>query len=466
MITPLRRPLRTPLKRNLLSQGVIDSALVNLDERGILSTAGVIDEWTSSGTGGSAFDLDVPLGTQANLKPHDSGSALFYGASGDFISTPNSVAASQTGSIVLFASLRADDNTPATDVGIISKYTTTGDQRSYRLFVNNTPTGRATMVISTDGTFEAANEAISTAPVGIADGTDYWLFGVCDFSTPDITFHISLASRDATPAQAFADDSTFQLGDPVSITGTSIFDGTAPINISGINSGTAELFNGSVYKSGVIPGIDPTATPAVSFDARDGANKTGIASDTFVSSETGETYTMAGNTFIQNTGHLGFRTIGGAALETTAGQDMVPPLTLFFVVQFNDPTPAADQFVFDARSDAAKSVRVFTDFSNSNRLTLDCGGTPIVLTATYSTDIQLITVRHNGDATTSITSSILGTISGDAGTETLDFVTIAADLAGANTSAELMMAGLGYDEGLTDSQVLEAQARLIQKFRL
>jgi len=99
MITPLRRPLRMPLKRNLISQGVIDSALVNLDERGIVGSTPVT-AWLNSGTGGSAFDLDVVLGTGANLTRisvagHDSvnssGSAGLESTAGQTINFPMTI---------------------------------------------------------------------------------------------------------------------------------------------------------------------------------------------------------------------------------------------------------------------------------------------------------------------------------------------------------------------------------------
>ena len=135
MIKPLRTPLRTPLKRNLVSQGVIDSAIVNLDDRGIASSSGVITEWTNSGTGGSAYDLDVILGTGANLKPHDIGSALFYGASGDYISTPDSVANSISGDSTFIAYVGMDDWTPSGNETFVAKYTTIGS--ICKLFIYN-----------------------------------------------------------------------------------------------------------------------------------------------------------------------------------------------------------------------------------------------------------------------------------------------------------------------------------------
>ena len=50
-----------------LGKKLVSKALVNLNETGIVTDgSGYVTEWTNSGSGGSAYDLDVPVGTLAN----------------------------------------------------------------------------------------------------------------------------------------------------------------------------------------------------------------------------------------------------------------------------------------------------------------------------------------------------------------------------------------------------------------
>ena len=58
-----------------------------------------------------------------------------------------------------------------------------------------------------------------------------------------------------------------QLGDTVTTTATSIYDSAEPLEIGSTASGTSELFEGKISRAVVIPSTDPTATPAVDFNA-------------------------------------------------------------------------------------------------------------------------------------------------------------------------------------------------------
>ena len=413
------------------------------------------------------------------------------GTGGTYVSQPDSVANSITGDIDIRTRLVMTDWTPAGISAVVAKlFSGATGNASYALQVNTL--GNLTFLGYSDAITGADINVTSTLTNGFTNGDVAWVRATVDvddgFGNHVVKFYTGTTTvLDSTQV------TWVQLGDTVTTAGTHVLNDSATVlEIGSIVNGTVQNLDGHVYKVEIFDGYDGAGTlrvemdpadadfltdwtlngnaaittPALktAFNAKDGGNKSGVANDTFVSSEVAETWTMHGNTFIQNTGYPVTNPNGSVGLETAVGQDVVPPMTLFFVVKFHDPTPSADQFIFDARANAAKSVRVFTDFSNSNRLTLDCGGTPIVLTAAYSTDIQIITVQHNADATTAITSSVLGSISGDAGTETLDFGTFFADLAGANTSQLLAAEAIGYHRELAAWEVGEVQSFLVNKW--
>ena len=150
---------------------IINNALVWLKEDGITGTSAVT-EWTNSGTGGANYDLDVVVGTGANLKPHPSGSCLLYGASGDYASTPDSAAASITGDIEIIARINPDDNTPSATKTILAKRKATG-HRAY--FLNLNTNGTLALFTSPDGLQANQVSGTSTVTNGQTDGTPWWV---------------------------------------------------------------------------------------------------------------------------------------------------------------------------------------------------------------------------------------------------------------------------------------------------
>ena len=76
---------------------IINEALVDID----MDYANGVSDIPNQGTGGSGYDLDTNVGTEANRKLHPTGSCLLFGASGDYASTPDSAANSITGDIDL-----------------------------------------------------------------------------------------------------------------------------------------------------------------------------------------------------------------------------------------------------------------------------------------------------------------------------------------------------------------------------
>ena len=149
-----------------------------------------------------------------------------------------------------------------------------------------------------------------------------------------------------------------------------------------------------------------------------------------------------------------------------SGVTLVAPLTIFIVAKFTDASPAADQFLFDAHSGATKKLRLFSDFSNSNKWTLDAGGTPKALTEAYDNDAHIFTIEYNADATTKLTVSGVGNVTGDAGSNEWDYCSTFMDIDGSNTMVGWIGEILIYDSALSASEILQNQNFLSMKWGL
>jgi hypothetical protein len=203
------------------------------------------------------------------------------GVTSNWASTPDSDAidaACASGRIGGAIHLAAADWTPAAIQCVWSKFLTTGNQRSHRLFINTN--GRPQLRISDTGATEITINA--TAAPTITNGDDLWLgydFLGSDGSGNRVTkFYISTDGVTWT-----------QLGATVTTAGTlNIFSGTAAVAIgAAAASGAGSMFVGDVYyadfRSG---GIDGTIV--AKFDAKKFASKN-IAT---AQADTGETWTI------------------------------------------------------------------------------------------------------------------------------------------------------------------------------
>jgi hypothetical protein len=169
----------------------------------------------------------------------------FPGSASNYASTPDSTANSIVGDLDLRAHVAMDDWTPATNNRtILSKWTESGNQRSYALAVQVTD-GRLVFSWSADGT--AVLSAVSTASPTVVDGGKLWIRATIDVDNGaagrDVKFW---TSTDYNPDTG--EGTWNQLGSTVTTGGvTSIFNGTAPLAVNGHNVGAAFNFPGKVY---------------------------------------------------------------------------------------------------------------------------------------------------------------------------------------------------------------------------
>lgn len=247
----------------------------------------------SSGATGAriAGERDLFQGTLANRPVYLQYAGTKYGylngTAGNYFSTPDSAAVSPTTAVDIIAGISLADWTPGTTTAVVSKWLTTGDQRSVRL--NVTTTGTLLLSWSVLGTAASAGSAQSDAAVGVADGSFKYIRGtlavggangVANFYTSDDRITWTQLGTANVPA----------------IGCTAIYDSTTNLEVGGIG-GTAELFTGRVYYASISKTIPATpltdsGTPTAVF------NPALYTSGTTFTASTGEVWTINGGAHI------------------------------------------------------------------------------------------------------------------------------------------------------------------------
>lgn len=226
------------------------------------------------------LDMETGVGLPGVVTPYHATQYLnLPGASGDYASTLDSAALDITGDIELIAYAASDDWTNGASQNLVSKWLAGGNQRSYSFGVAST--GILYLDISTDGI--ATTQATSAAP-SLGDRTGYWL-RVTRVSATGVTAFYK--SSDA-PSTALADITWTQITTAGSTTAGAIFAGTALGEVGARSGGTVGIFDGKIYSAYVYNGIGGTLV--ASFDANDGS----VGGTSWVSSDTGETWTTQG----------------------------------------------------------------------------------------------------------------------------------------------------------------------------
>jgi hypothetical protein len=178
------------------------------------------------------------------------------GIAGNYASTPDHSALDITGDIDVRVHVKPPDWTPALPRVLVAKYTTTGNQRSWRLYID---AGGLYFQWSTDGS--ATVSAQATAAVPFSDGAAGWVRAALDVdngsSQSAVTFYTSSDGQSWT-----------QLGTVVTNAGaSSIFSGSGPLEVGAHTSGTTQFVEAGtiVYAAEVRSGIGGTVVAAPSF---------------------------------------------------------------------------------------------------------------------------------------------------------------------------------------------------------
>lgn len=204
---------------------------------------------TARSSGGATWTLN---GNAEIVAAAERRSLRLSGASGMYVSTPDSVALSITGDIDLRWFGVLDDWTPGTSQVLISKTNT--NQLSYQMFISTD--GRLNFNVSGNGTaYNLVNNA-STLPLGIADASPKWL-------------RCTLATGTGGWILYTSDNGTIwtTVGSGTGTAGA-IFDSTSILHIGANFGGGANNLTGNVYYAEVRNGIAGTIVANPDFSTR------------------------------------------------------------------------------------------------------------------------------------------------------------------------------------------------------
>lgn len=214
------------------------------------------------------------------------------GVVGNYASRADAAAVSITGDLDLRANVALNDWTPTTDQPLIAKWNSSGNQRSYLLYVLAT-TGRLILTWSIDGTSGSAPFASSTVSPTVSDMSSLWVRATLDVDNGAggyvVTFYTS-------PDGVIWS----QLGSTVTgASTTSIFDSTAMVEMGTLSSGVSTPASGRWYRAQIYNGIDGTLV----FDAN-------FATASKLATSFTESSSNAATVTINSSGDLGARISG------------------------------------------------------------------------------------------------------------------------------------------------------------
>lgn len=204
------------------------------------------------------------------------------GSAGDYASTPDSAALDIVGDIDLRARVAAVDFSSGASQAVVTKWNTTGDQRSYWLGINGS--GGVEFAWSAFGTLISTVVVTFTPSVAFVDGVASWFRVTLDVDDGSGNFVVRLYLS--------ADGVTWTLDNTFSPpTTTSIYSSTATLNIGADSAGTASNFSGKIFNTQVYNSAGTLAASFAGSDAVSGATSV-------VSSATSEVYTCNGTAVI------------------------------------------------------------------------------------------------------------------------------------------------------------------------
>lgn len=198
------------------------------------------------------------------------------GTAGNYASTPDSAANSITGDIDVRVRLRRKKLAPSSFQTLIAKAGSDNTSFSLRL----KPDTGLDLILSEDGltanrVFKGSGDKLNTF---YGNDDEFEIRFTIDFTASELKFWHRIEEQDAW----------LQLGSAATPGVTALFDATSALGIGGESDGSLPA-NGGILRAQMYNGIDGTL--AVDFNASD----TIMGDTSFVSSTTGETWTINGS---------------------------------------------------------------------------------------------------------------------------------------------------------------------------
>ena len=235
-------------------------------------------DWSSSNVGVVPNALSARGGWYLSFYKELSSYGYNMTSAGDFFSTPDSVANSITGNISFIIDVSLNDWTPTVGNCLVAKDGVSAGTRSYQFAVRTD--GKLQLAFSINGT--AIITAVSTVAPSFIDGNRYHVAVERESTTGKVRFYTGTNRLNLT-----------LLGTEVTSTSGAIADTSATVQFGNLSSLAYEL-SGKVFDSEIYSGLAVTdninAILKVDFDPTDWTT-----GSTWVSADTGETWTLNGN---------------------------------------------------------------------------------------------------------------------------------------------------------------------------
>jgi hypothetical protein len=247
-----------------------------------------------------------------------------------------------------------------------------------------------------------------------------------------------------------------------------LVDSSHEFEIGSDTSGTDNKATGNFGRVVLLNSTDPTATPVLDFNPADATANT----STWVSSGAGgETWTIQGDAFVNTTDYAAVYVNDDVGLETTAGQTISSPGTVFMVFKYTEGSVSDAYFLHDARSDSDARWKGINSNPNREFGVGQGSGSEIQITPAYDTDMHVVSEHFNGDATTKLIVSGLASVTGNVGSDDWDFATFFTSYDGPTTPSYNEYVGamweiIVFDSALTDSEAGTIRNHLLTKYGL
>jgi hypothetical protein len=225
-------------------------------------------------------DVDLANGISMNIEePY----ANLTGASGAYVSTPDSAAVSVTGDLDLRLDLSMADWTPGAGVALLSKWDIGGSSRSYHFLVFDDGQLRFQWRNAAGSTTDRFSGSVPS----FTNDTRYQVRVTLDVDNGSGQHEVKFFTRSAGN-DLLSNTGWTQLGSTFTGSGTtSIFDGTATVGL-GTTNGTNNRLTGRVYRASISNAIG--GAPVAEFNPLRDASLPA----TTVVAQTGETWTLNG----------------------------------------------------------------------------------------------------------------------------------------------------------------------------
>ena len=184
--------------------------------------------------------------------------AVYFDATtGNYISTPDAAALDIVGDITFMAYVLADDWTPASNQTIVSKWITSGNQRSYQFTLAFT--GALAVNWTTGGDLATIQQPVGTA-LGATDGTGRWIAATVDVDNGASGYTARFWTNTDTPPNRIPSSWT-AAGSQTTAGVTSIHSGTGGVEIASVNGGTSQNWAGKIARVVIANGIGASGVP-------------------------------------------------------------------------------------------------------------------------------------------------------------------------------------------------------------